>query len=259
MPHRPSQPFWREISIVNVEASPHSRVAGWADAVADESPRVGAALPERVLLVEEHELLAQSLAAALQAEGVAASKAPLDSREAIITLARQVTPDMALLDVDLGELGPGLPLIEPLRDAGVRVVILTAVADQERLAECVEAGAIGLISKREGFEGLLAAMREAMALGSLLKVGQREELMAELRRQRKQRQERLACFQRLTARERQVLAALVNGNTATDIADEWYVALSTVRTQIRSVLSKLGVSSQIAAIGLAHRTGWSAR
>lgn len=245
---------------MNVEENADLRVTSW-DAVAEDASedarRASAALPERVLLVEEHELLAQSLAATLQAEGVAASKAPLRSQEAIITMAGQVAPDVVLLDVHLGELGPGLPLIEPLQATGARVVMLTAVTDQERLAECVEAGAVGLVSKRQSFDELLAALRLAMASGSLLRAGQRDELMADLRRQRKQREERLACFQCLTIRERQVLAALMRGNTATDIADEWYVALSTVRSQIHSVLSKLGVRSQVAAIGLAHRTGWS--
>lgn len=218
---------------------------------------VDRARPARVLLVEDHRLLAQSLTMALRAEGIEAAEAPLGSHEAILTAARVGRYEVILLDLDLGQgLGDSLSLLEPLQATGARVVMLTAVTDQERLAECVEAGAIGLISKNQSFEHLLAGLHEAVALGSLLRPGQRDELLAELRRQRHRRQERLAVFERLTTRERQVLACLMDGKTAADIAHDWYVATSTVRSQIRSLLAKLGVHSQIGAIGMARRAGW---
>lgn len=64
-------------------------------------------------------------------------------------------------------------------------------------------------------------------------------------------------FQRLSRRERQVLSALMRGDSARDISRESYVSVPTVRSQIRSILIKLGVSSQLAAVALAYRTGWS--
>lgn len=243
---------------MNVDENAQLGTSSSLHAVIDR-PRLDTALPERVLLVEDHRLLAQSLATSLQAEGVEADRAPLDSQAAIVASAREVTYDVILLDLDLGELGSTLPLIGPLRATGARVVVLTAVTDRERLAECVEAGAIGLVSKRNGVEELLASLREAKASDSLLGPGERDQLLAELRRQRKQREQRLAAFQRLTVREGEVLTALMNGKTATDIAAEWYVSITTVRTQIHSVLTKLGVCSQIAAIGLANSAGWSNR
>jgi len=59
-------------------------------------------------------------------------------------------------------------------------------------------------------------------------------------------------------REREVLAALVDGLSAEEIAETHYVALTTVRSQIRSVLQKLGVRSQLAAVAQANRIGWKA-
>jgi DNA-binding NarL/FixJ family response regulator len=64
------------------------------------------------------------------------------------------------------------------------------------------------------------------------------------------------CFRQLSRRERQVLIALMRGETATQISRESYVSLPTVRSQIRSILVKLGVSSQLAAVVLAYRSGW---
>ena len=65
------------------------------------------------------------------------------------------------------------------------------------------------------------------------------------------------CFDRLSARERQVLSALMRGETARDISRQSFVSLPTVRSQIRSILIKLGVSSQLAAVVLAYRSGWN--
>lgn len=242
---------------MNVGESGGGRPEAPADASADPS-LVDAALPERVLLVEDHELLAQSLVLALRAEGIEAERAPLTSTDAVLETAGSGSYELVLLDLDLGPgLGYSLPLIKPLQRTGARVVILTAVTDRERLAECIEEGAIGLVSKSQPFDQLLAALHDAVALGTLLKPGQRDDLLAELRRQRHQRRAELAPFEGLTRREREVLGALMEGKTAEDIASEWFVAMSTVRSQIRSLLAKLGVHSQVAAIGMARRAGWS--
>jgi two-component system, NarL family, nitrate/nitrite response regulator NarL len=63
-------------------------------------------------------------------------------------------------------------------------------------------------------------------------------------------------FDRLTPKEQQVLSALMRGSTARDICKQFYVAMPTVRSQIRSILIKLGVSSQLAAVVLAYQSGW---
>ncbi|MGC8628333.1 MAG: response regulator transcription factor [Acidimicrobiales bacterium] len=63
-------------------------------------------------------------------------------------------------------------------------------------------------------------------------------------------------LERLSPRERQVLLALMHGKSAGEISRELYVSVPTVRSQIRSILVKLGVSSQLAAVVLAYRSGW---
>lgn len=210
----------------------------------------------RALLVEDHALLAQSLSWALTEEGVEAEHAALDSVEAVIERASAGAYDVVLLDLDLGELGSGLDLIEPLQATGARVIMLTGVTDEMRLAECVEAGALGVVRKIASLEQLLTAVREAVTLATLLNPGQRDELMAELRRQRQRRAERMRVFEELTRREQQVLGALMDGKTPAEIATDQFVSLTTVRSHIRSLLFKFGVHSQVAAVGLARRAGW---
>jgi two-component system nitrate/nitrite response regulator NarL len=71
--------------------------------------------------------------------------------------------------------------------------------------------------------------------------------------------QRLAPFEQLTVREHEVLLALTLGHSAEEIAEAHYVSITTVRSHIRSILTKLGVNSQLAAVALAVRAGWTAR
>jgi DNA-binding NarL/FixJ family response regulator len=74
---------------------------------------------------------------------------------------------------------------------------------------------------------------------------------------RAQTESALAPFRRLTPREEEVLAALVDGEPAVAIAGRATVSEATVRSHIRSVLTKLGVGSQLQAVAKARHAGWS--
>ena len=63
-------------------------------------------------------------------------------------------------------------------------------------------------------------------------------------------------FDRLTSREQQVLHALADGRSVACIAEDWFVSEATVRSQVRGVLLKLGVSSQLEAVARATKAGW---
>ena len=80
--------------------------------------------------------------------------------------------------------------------------------------------------------------------------------MAELRCARAARSKDLAPFKTLTPRERAVLAALAQGQRAETIAAAAFLSEATVRSQIRGVLAKLGVNSQLEAVALAWTVGW---
>jgi DNA-binding CsgD family transcriptional regulator len=122
------------------------------------------------------------------------------------------------------------------------------------LAECVEAGARGVVNKDAPFDRLLADVQRAAVRGRLLSEHDRQETLALLRRHRAQEHDRMAPFRRLTAREAHVLAALLDGHPAERIAQDAFVSITTVRSQIRGLLTKLEVSSQLAAVALAATT-----
>lgn len=217
----------------------------------------GAVSEASVLIIEDHELLAQSLVFALRAEGLKAETLKPDTREQILQSADELRPTVVLLDLELGgAIGSSVSLIEPLEALGAQVMMVTGVTDRVRLAECLEAGATGLINKSAPFDQLVESVREVAELGTLIPPEQRHELLGELRRQRAADRARMEPFERLTPREQDVLRGLVAGKAAEKIAEDAFVSLATVRSQIRAILLKLDVNSQLAAVALARQAGW---
>jgi DNA-binding NarL/FixJ family response regulator len=207
-----------------------------------------------VLIVEDHALLAEGLSASLRRAGVGADVVEPCSPAAILAAAERLRPDVVLLDLVLGdEVGLSVPLIGALRDTGARVLVLTGVTDPALLGSCIEAGAAGLVSKGETFDVVLEQVMRAVRREPTLRVAERERVLRSLREHRAEERARVAPFARLTARERAVLGALMEGASADDIATSSFVSMATIRSQIRSILEKLGVHSQVAAVALAHR------
>jgi two-component system nitrate/nitrite response regulator NarL len=209
-----------------------------------------------VLIVEDHELLAQTLVIALNAEGCRARVAGVISPAMLLQQVRALRPCVVLLDLNLGALGDGARLVQPLTELGARVLVVSGSTDTLRLAETLELGAVGFLSKQAPFEELLSTVLDVVAQRPVLSTARRNELMAQLRSARAARSQDLAPFKTLTPRERAVLAGLVQGQRAESIAATAVVSEATVRSQIRGVLAKLGVNSQLEAVALAWKVGW---
>jgi two-component system nitrate/nitrite response regulator NarL len=209
-----------------------------------------------VLIVEDHALLAESLVIALNAEGCRARVAELSGPTTLLQQVRALCPGVVLLDLDLGALGDGVELVRPLTELGARVLVVSGTTDQMRLAETVERGAVGFLSKQVPFDQLLSTVLDVVAQRPVLTTARRYDLMAQLRHARAARSRDLAPFKTLTPRERTVLAALAQGQRAEAIAAAAVVSEATVRSQIRALLAKLGVNSQLEAVALAWKVGW---
>jgi two-component system, NarL family, nitrate/nitrite response regulator NarL len=210
----------------------------------------------RVLIVDDHMLVAIGLQLALHARSWDAEVTSGPTGDAILQTARTFQPGCVLLDLHLGEAGSGLDLIAGFKELGAAVVLLTAETDRHVLASAIEAGADGWISKAAYVDEVVAALVDVTEGRSLMGRATREQLLEELRLWRADLHHAMTPFERLTLREQEVLAALIDGYTAEDIATTQIVALTTVRSQIRSVLQKLGVHSQLAAVACATRANW---
>ncbi|MGH9011903.1 MAG: response regulator [Acidimicrobiia bacterium] len=210
----------------------------------------------RLLLVDDHRLLAETLQSSLTHSGFAVSIAPCGSFDEVLAEAAAVRPTLVVLDLDLQGAGYGYDLIAPLRDLGAQVLVLTGTVDRIELAHCLEAGALGIASKANGFGSVLDQIHRAADGESVTPITERTQLLADLGNHRRAEDKRKAPFEALSTRERDVLRQIVEGQQAATIAKTSYVSLATVRTQIRSILMKLDVTSQVAAVALARQGGW---
>lgn len=209
------------------------------------------------MLVEDHQMLAQSLAVMLKDNGLEVVNPPRLDLESVLLTADEHDPSIAVVDLHLEDGATAIPLIPRLAERGTGVVVITGDTDRRRLAECMEAGAVGIVSKSEPFDHLLDAVLEAAELRQTLAPVEREELLSDLRQLRRDDRERLSPFERLTPREQEVLAALMEGKSNETIAAEAHVSVLTIRSQVGAVLQKLGVNSKLAAVVTAYGAGWT--
>lgn len=213
----------------------------------------------RLLIVDDHTVLSQALADALALHGLTEVEVagPHElGAEAVVARAERWRPAVVLLDLYLGDEAPATPLIPLLVATGATVLVLTASEDRTVWAQALEAGAVGVLPKSVDFSELVAAIHRAAAGQPVVGRRERAELLDDLTRSRRADEQRLAVFQRLTRREQEVLAALIDGHPAKQIARDLQVSMPTLRTHIRSVFDKLGVNSQRAAVAMAHAAGW---
>jgi DNA-binding NarL/FixJ family response regulator len=211
-----------------------------------------------VLVVDDHELVGTSLVLGLRSEGLAAQRCHLVSGPAVLAAATELPAGLVLLDLDLrrdpaGRRVDGLELVEPLVEAGWRVLILSGTSDHSRVGAALAAGAAGWVSKSAPFPRLLRAARELLAGREIMPAARRRQLVELYRARSADRLALQGKLDRLTQREREVLAQLAAGHRAQAVADHFVVSLATVRTQIRAVLTKLEVGSQLEAVALYRR------
>lgn len=205
-----------------------------------------------ILLLEDHALLAESLAIALRARDATVRLLPLDATvdELRAVAAREQDP-LVLLDLDLGNGRSGAPLVAPLRTAGARVLIVTGSDDRAAIA-----AAVGYVHKSQTFDTLVTVTHDAALGRPVLAPEERQRLVAEACAREAEERARRAVLDGLTRTERGVLARLMAGDSAEEIAAARVVSVATTRTQIQAILRKLGVNSQLAAVAAAREAGF---
>lgn len=229
------------------------QAAAEANAPSRTTRRPGPDLAARsILIVEDHALLAQTLVLGLTGRGLSVRASRPGGATAVIEQATYLRPVLVLLDLDLGGVD-GLDLLPAFTALGARVLVVTAERDEARLAAAVALGADGWVSKVEPFERLLDVVELLLEGRPLLTPAGQQQLASTGRERLEVDRDLRARMSMLTAREHEVLAALEAGRTAQDIAREMVVSIGTVRSHIRAILTKLGVSNQLAAVALARR------
>ncbi|HVS84519.1 MAG TPA: response regulator transcription factor [Gaiellaceae bacterium] len=206
-------------------------------------------MPTRVLVVDDHPLTREALASLLRSHGFDVAGVASDGAEAI-EVAAGVQPDVVLLDLSMPGMD-GLTALPRLREAAPRseVVVLTASGTEENLLAAIRGGAAGYLLKTEPPERI-AAFLDGVADGEVALSGPvARRLLEQVRNGDGSRggvPDEVAAA--LSARELEVLLLLDEHLGTDEIAKRLFISEHTVRSHVKSLLRKLGVSSRREAL-----------
>lgn len=211
----------------------------------------------RVLVLSDHVMFSEGLEMALTRQGHDVRAGTL-SRGAgrALPSPRAARFDAALVDVDADDESETLPVIAALSRAGTKVVVVTGSREHSRYGRYLHAGARTVLGKHVGLTELTGTFRRLSAGLAVQDADTRTHLLRAWTALEGEQTEARRRLSTLTPREREVLGELMRGRTVCEIAHSCVVSEATVRTQVKSVLAKLEVSSQLAAVGMAYHLGW---
>ncbi len=201
-----------------------------------------------LVLCDDHPVFVDALGMALGRSGFVVD-AIVNRTSQIVDAVRRHQPDVCVIDRDFGD-GDGLDMISPVLAASpsTKVLMLTADRDEATTGRAMASGASGYLCKTAGLGALLSTIRSVLAGHTTVQVASRPPTR---RSPADAEAHRLAAY--LTKRERECLAMLVDGHSSAAIAARLGVSITTVRTHVQSVLTKLGVHSRLEAASYAVR------
>ena len=216
----------------------------------DADGRDAPGAPARVLIVDDHEVLAASLSQVLDHEPdltVVGAAGTLEKARAQLATER---PDVVLLDHRLpdGDGVEAIPDLLALRPEA-SIVVLTATTADHVLVAAIEGGASGFVSKTRGLDEVTSAVRAAAAGESVISPEMLARLLPRLHRRAAEPHDKL------TEREREVLQLLAEGLSNAAIAERLFVSVHTVRNHVANLSNKLGAHSKLEALSIAVREG----
>ncbi|MFF3060002.1 response regulator [Streptomyces sp. NPDC057909] len=195
----------------------------------------------RILLCDDHAVVRAGLLALLGSEPDIEVVGEAGSGEEAVALAARLTPDVVLMDLQLGEGIDGVEATRRIAVTGVHVLVLTTYDTDADITRAIEAGATGYLLKAERPEELFAAIRSAAQGRTTLSPPVASRVMARMR----------SPLPTLTDRERDILGQLSQGLGNREIARALFISEATVKTHLSRIYDKLGVDTRAGAVSVA--------
>jgi DNA-binding NarL/FixJ family response regulator len=198
----------------------------------------------RILIVDDHHIVRQGLAALLKTVAGFEVVGEAQDGEQAVELHRKHRPDVTLMDLRLPKMN-GVEAITKIRQefAAARIVVLTTIDGDEDIYRALQAGAKGYLLKGMDLAELSEAIRTVHAGRTRIPPRVAEKLA-----------ERMSGAT-LTAREMEVLRLIVAGKSNKDIGNALFISEATVKTHVNSLLSKMGVEDRTQAATTALQRG----
>ncbi len=200
----------------------------------------------RVLIADDHAVVRNGLGSFLMAYEEFALVGEAKNGEQAVRMVAECRPDVVLMDLVMPGMD-GTAATQKIKEQypHVQVIALSSFKDRELVEGAIQAGAIGYLLKDLSAEQLAQAIRMAYAGKPTLAPEAAEVLMQAARRPEFQPGDDL------TEREREILALMAEGLSNQQIAERVVVSLSTVKSHVSNILSKLGVATRTEAVALA--------
>ncbi|MFE7788110.1 response regulator [Streptomyces sp. NPDC057460] len=195
----------------------------------------------RILLCDDHAVVRAGLLALLGSEPDIEVVGEAGSGEEAVALAARLTPEVVLMDLQLGEGIDGVEATRRIAVTGVHVLVLTTYDTDADITRAIEAGATGYLLKAERPEELFAAIRSAAQGRTTLSPPVASRVMARMR----------SPLPTLTERERDILGQLSQGLGNREIARALFISEATVKTHLGHIYDKLGVDTRAGAVSVA--------
>ena len=205
-----------------------------------QTPTPDAPSPLRVVLADDHTVVREGLQVVLELAGVQVV-AEAGYAEEILNAVKRERPDVVLLDVDLGD-SSGLDLVAPIRrkHPGVKIILLTSDQRGETLQRALSSGIDGYQLKSTTGRELVASMHRVLEGGLVLPRSMKASTPSE-----QSGFPTPSNLDRLTPRERQIHALLLQGATNAEIVEALNISTHTAKTHVRHVMRKLSVRKRI--------------
>ncbi|MFP1626279.1 response regulator [Streptomyces sp. 5K101] len=196
----------------------------------------------RILLCDDHAVVRAGLLALLGSESDIEVVGEAGSGEEAVAMAAKLTPDVVLMDLQLGAGIDGVEATRRIASPDVHVLVLTTYDTDADITRAIEAGATGYLLKAERPEELFAAIRAAAEGRTALSAPVAGRVMERMRG---------AAGPTLTERERDILGQLARGLGNREIARALFISEATVKTHLGRIYAKLGVDTRAGAVAVA--------
>ena len=215
--------------------------------------------PIRIMICDDHRILGDAMAMLIGMDPLLELIAePFNRAEVAVAAVTELQPDVVLMDVDFPS---GMSGIEATRAIvtqlpSTKVVVMSGSSDPDAmLVAAIGAGAAGFLPKSEAASKILDAVRAAANGESLLDSATLMRVMRQVGDAKAKSGVLDQKAGRLTGREVEILQALAEGESNTDIAQDLFLSVHTVQTHVRNILVKLEVHSKLQAVALAVKAG----
>src|SRR5689334_13892754 len=201
--------------------------------------------PVRIIIVDDHSIVREGLRLILSSDSSLEVVGQAADGQEGLDLIKQLSPDVVLLDVDM----PRMTGLEALRElagkkSGVKPIVLTASIENRQIVEALQLGARSVIRKQTPPRDLIKCIHTVNAGQIWLGQNAFDDTISALQSLASEAPEAAAKF-KLTAKETQVIAAVLEGDTNKAIAERLSISEQTVKNHLTNIFNKTGVSNRL--------------